>query len=59
MGFHVLRVVERTPPSVPPFEEVTEQVRTEFRRRADDATLRAALATLRAAAEIHAMDVPP
>jgi hypothetical protein len=59
MGFHVLQMVERTAPSVPPFEQITEQVRIEFRRRADDATLRAALATLRDAAEVHAMDVPP
>jgi hypothetical protein len=59
MGFHVLQVIARTPPSVPPFEEIADQVRAEFRRRADEAMLRSSLATLRGAAEVHSMDAPP
>jgi parvulin-like peptidyl-prolyl isomerase len=59
MGFHVLQVVERTPPSVAPFEQVTELVRSELRRRADDATLRAALASLRRAADVQAVEALP
>jgi parvulin-like peptidyl-prolyl isomerase len=58
-GFHVIQVVERTPPSVPPFEEIAELVRSELRRRADDATLRAALASLRGAAEVEVIEVLP
>jgi hypothetical protein len=59
MGFHVLQVVERATPTVPPFEEIVELVRAEYRRRADDATLRAALDGLRRAADVRVTDALP
>jgi hypothetical protein len=52
MGFHVLQVVERTPPEVPPFDAIVERVRAEFRRRADDTRLRAVLDDLRRASRL-------
>ena len=59
MGFHVLQVVERTPPWVPPFDDIVDSVRAERRRRADDTTLRAALDELRRAAQIRTTDALP
>ena len=59
MGFHVLQVLERTPPWVPPYDDVVEQVRTEVRRRADDTTLRTALGELRRAARVRVTDALP
>ena len=59
MGFHVLQVVERTPPWVPPFDDVVESVRVEYRRRGDDAALRAALDGLRHAAQVRTTDALP
>ena len=59
MGYHVLVVVEATEPAVPPFDGVVERVRAEYRRRADDATLRAALDQLRHAARIPTADTLP
>jgi len=58
-GFHVLQVVERTPPSVPPFETIVDLVRTELRRRGDDASLRASLAELRSVASVHTLEPLP
>jgi parvulin-like peptidyl-prolyl isomerase len=59
MGFHVLQVVERTAPFVPPFDDVVDRVRGERRRRADEATLRAALDELRRAARVRVAEPPP
>jgi parvulin-like peptidyl-prolyl isomerase len=59
MGFHVLQVTERTPPWVPVFDDVVDRVRTEQRRRADDATLRAALTGLRHAADVQTTQALP
>lgn len=59
MGYHVLVVAEATEPAVPPFDGVVDRVRAEYRRRADDATLRAALDQLRHAAHIRTADTLP
>jgi parvulin-like peptidyl-prolyl isomerase len=59
MGFHVLQVTERTASAVPPFEEVVDRVRVERRRRADEATLRAALDQLRRAARVRTVEPLP
>jgi hypothetical protein len=59
MGFHVLQVVERTPDRIPPFDEVSDLVRTEMRRRADESTLREALVRLRAAADVRVTEALP
>ncbi len=52
-GYHIFVMQEREPGRTPPLDEIREQVRTEFLRRADDAALRAYLAALRRAAELH------
>lgn len=52
-GLQLLRVRSREAPHAPPFEEVREQVRTEWLRRADDRALRAYLDRLRRHAELH------
>jgi peptidylprolyl isomerase len=52
-GWHVLRLVERAPAAVPPFEEAAGEVRDAWRRRAGDRALRAYLKELRRAAEIR------
>jgi parvulin-like peptidyl-prolyl isomerase len=59
MGFHVLQVVERAPSSIPPFDAIVDRVRAEYRRRADDASLRAALDGLRRAAAVHVTEALP
>jgi hypothetical protein len=59
MGFHVLQVVERTAPIVPPFEAIVERVRGEQRRRADEAALRAALDELRRGARVRTTEALP
>src|SRR5262245_33106746 len=58
-GYHVVQVVEREAPAVPPFEEIQGEVRAEVRRRGDEAALRAALDRLRADADVLATDVLP
>lgn len=52
-GLQLLRVRSREAPRLPPFEEVREQVRTEWQRRADDRALRAYLDRLRRHAELR------
>lgn len=52
-GFQVLVLAAREDGRAPPFEEVAEQVRAEWRRRADDEALRRYLVELRGRAEIH------
>jgi len=59
MGFHVLQVVERTAPVVPPFEAIVDRVRAEHRRRADEAALRAALGELRRGARVRTVEALP
>jgi parvulin-like peptidyl-prolyl isomerase len=59
MGFHVLRVSERTQPEVPPFDAIADRVRAEWRRRADDAALRTALDDLRRQAKVRTTDSLP
>lgn len=59
MGFHVLQVVERSSGTNPPFDRIVELVRAEHRRRADDATLRAALDGLRRAADVRVTEHLP
>ena len=59
MGFHVLLVMERTPPDVPPFDAIVDRVRAEWRRRADDAALRSALDDLRRQAKVRTTDSLP
>ena len=51
-GIHVLRVVDREEPRVPPFEAIREQVQSEWVRRAGDRALRGYLDDLRARADV-------
>jgi parvulin-like peptidyl-prolyl cis-trans isomerase-like protein len=59
MGFHVLQVLERTDPEVPPYDAIVDRVRAEWRRRADDAALRAALDDLRRGAKVRITEALP
>jgi len=52
-GVHVFQVVEREDPRVPPYEEIREQVKAEFVRRAGDRALRRYLDDLRDRAEVE------
>lgn len=58
-GYHVLQVVERVDGTVPVLDEVRDEVRAEFRRRAGDRALRAYLDDLRSRAEIELAPVLP
>ncbi|HWP67281.1 MAG TPA: peptidyl-prolyl cis-trans isomerase [Candidatus Limnocylindria bacterium] len=51
-GYHVVRVVEREPESVPPFDVVRAAVRAEVVRRRGEAALREYLDRLRAEADV-------
>lgn len=53
-----IRLVEREPSAAPPFEQVAEQVRAEWRRRNDEAAVRALLARLREANRIDLRGLP-
>jgi parvulin-like peptidyl-prolyl isomerase len=55
-GFSVLQMLDRTPESVPPFEEIRAQVRVEFRRRAGDRALREYLDRLRSSADLRVVE---
>ena len=59
VGYHVLEVVQKTAPVTPPFEEVIERVREEYRRRMDESRLREALTDLRRGARIDIVDRLP
>ena len=59
MGFHVLQVLERTEPEIPPYDAIVDRVRAEWRRRADDAALRAALDDLRRGAKVRVTEALP
>jgi len=52
-GFHVLQVVEREAPWVPPRDEIADDVLAEYRRRAGDRALRAYLDGLRSRADVE------
>ena len=52
-GYHVLELLQREPQRTPPFEEVAEQVRTEWTRRAGDRALRGYLDELRERADVE------
>ncbi|MCA9511966.1 MAG: peptidyl-prolyl cis-trans isomerase, partial [Myxococcales bacterium] len=56
-GVHVLVLVEREDAHVPPFDEIEEQVRAEWRRRRGDDALRAYLDGLREDVDVIARDV--
>lgn len=53
-GYHVIRVVEREPGAVPPFEAVRASVRAEVVRRRGESALREYLDQLRSQADIAA-----
>jgi len=59
MGFHVLQVVERSQPAVPPFDQIEDRVRAEVRRRADETALRTSLDALRKAADVQTSEPLP
>jgi parvulin-like peptidyl-prolyl isomerase len=52
-GVHVFQIVHREQPSVPPYEQIREQVKAEFVRRAGDKALRRYLDDLRDRAEVE------
>lgn len=56
-GYVVLRMLERQPDRVPPFEEVADQVRAEWTRSQGEQALRGFLDDLRASAEVQAEPV--
>jgi parvulin-like peptidyl-prolyl isomerase len=58
-GFRVLQALEREDAAIPPLDEIESTVRAEMRRRADEARLRARLATLRAAADVQLAEPAP
>jgi len=56
-GVHVLALVDREDASTPPFAEIAEQVRAEWRRRSGDRALRAYLDGLRDDIDVATRDV--
>ena len=56
-GYIVLRLLERTPDRVPPFEEVAGAVRAEWTRARGERALRGFLDDLRAGAELEVADL--
>lgn len=58
-GYRVVQLVEREPPFVPPFEEIEDLVRSEWRRRAGDGALRSYLEELRRRADVRVRDSLP
>jgi parvulin-like peptidyl-prolyl isomerase len=58
-GYHVFRLVEREEPRLPPFEEIAENVRAEWVRRAGDRALRGYLDDLRENAQVVTLDELP
>jgi parvulin-like peptidyl-prolyl isomerase len=57
-GYHVFVVREREPERTPPLDEIEEQVRAEWVRRAGDRALREYLDELRAAADVAVAAAP-
>jgi len=51
-GFRIFRLLQHEPPRLPPFEEIQEQVQSEWRRRVGDEALRRYLDELRRRAEV-------
>ncbi len=58
-GVHVFRLLEREAPHIAPFEQIREQVRAEWVRRAGDRALRSYLDDLRARADVVVRDTLP
>jgi len=52
VGVHLLKLVDHTPAVAPPYDEIANQVRIEWRRRTGDRALRAYLDELRAEADL-------
>lgn len=57
VGYHILRVVEREASRTPPFAEIEDQVRVEWRRQRGDQALRDYLSELRDRADVSARPV--
>lgn len=55
-GYYVLRLRERAPGEVPPFEEVRNRVRSETLRTRGERTLRAYVDALRASGDVRVLD---
>jgi len=53
VAYHVLQLVEREVPRIPPLDEVEAEVRAEYRRRAGDRALRRYLEGLKRSADIR------
>jgi parvulin-like peptidyl-prolyl isomerase len=51
-GYHLLQLVEHEPPRTPELQEIENQVRSEWQRRAGDRALRSYLDELRERADI-------
>jgi parvulin-like peptidyl-prolyl isomerase len=58
-GLHLVHLLEREPAATPPFEELVEEVRAEWRRRAGERALRRYLDELRADAEVSLAEEAP
>jgi len=58
-GFHVIELVEREEPAVPPLDEIRDLVRAEARRRHADRALRTYLDELRADADVRVATTLP
>ena len=59
IGYHVFWLVDREQPRTPPFEEIRDQVRAEWIRRAGDRALRSYLDELRDRAEVRIREELP
>ena len=57
-GVHLLQLVDREPSRAPPYDEIAEQVRNEWTRRAGDRALRDYLDELRAQADVDVAELP-
>jgi parvulin-like peptidyl-prolyl isomerase len=57
-GIHLLQLLEREPNRTLPYDEIAEQVRNEWRRRAGDRALRDYLDDLRAQADVDVAERP-
>jgi parvulin-like peptidyl-prolyl isomerase len=57
-GIHLLQLVDREPSRSPPYDEIAEQVRNEWTRRAGDRALRDYLDELRVQADVDVAELP-
>jgi parvulin-like peptidyl-prolyl isomerase len=58
-GYYVLQVTERQADDLPPFEQIKDQVREEYRRRTGSDALRSYLDSLRGAAKVEISESLP